>query len=150
MQTYTHIFCGLVLGEALFPGNNEAKVLAVIGSGVIDIPNSVKFTIDKIRGKKPFAEQSRGFILINNIVHSLFLCLPTIFFLPFFIGVYSHLMLDWISHKYENGQEINPTMVWPLPGRLNGLFNYKSYELFDKASIIFSIIFFLIYVFLYF
>lgn len=149
MQTYTHLGIGLVASQVFFPEDNLSQALVVGGSLVVDVPSASMYVLDKLRGKEPLKEQSKGFVIINNVFHSLLLWLVSIFSWPIFIGVYSHLVVDVISHKDERFKETDPTWIWPLSWRIPGLFEAREShgELYSPWQI--GIFFFCLLVFVW-
>ena len=123
MQTYTHLAVGLALSQ-FFP-NNTAKLVVIGITTLPDIPLYYEFAKDRLQGRPPFSKMSPGFKTINEAFHSLVMWFPTIFFLPAFIGVYSHLILDVISHR--DWPETFPGWLWPVPYKLKAaLFEYRT------------------------
>src|SRR3989339_96710 len=126
MQTYVHLGVGLVASQVFFSGDSFSQILAVGASLVPDVPAASMFVLDKLRGKQPLKEQSKVFITIQEIAHSLLVWLVSGFWWPIFIGAYSHLILDWISHSSERFYETDPSMIWPVPClKMRGFFEYR-------------------------
>lgn len=144
MQTYAHLSVGLLIGQVLFPNELISQAVVVGASGIVDAPLATMFVIDKLKGKPPLREQNRAFVTINDAAHSLLLWLPSIFFWPVFLGAYSHLLIDWLSHKDGRGRFVttDPGMLWPLSKKLRGLFDYRrgAGNLFDAYSVMVTII----------
>lgn len=141
MQTYVHLGIGLVAAQIFFPGDNFFQALVVGVSLAPDVPAASKFVLDKSQGKQPFKEQGRIFMAIQEVFHSLFVWLFTGLCWPVFIGIYSHLVLDWISHSGERFRETDPSMIWPLPWKLRGFFEYREEhgKLYSPLEIMFTV-----------
>ena len=125
MQTYVHLSVGLVASQVFFPEDLSFQVLVVGASLVPDVPAVSMFVLDKLRGRQPLKEQSKVFVTVNEIIHSLVVWLISGFWWPVFVGAYSHLLLDWVSHSDERFRETDPSMIWPLPWKLRGFFEYR-------------------------
>lgn len=129
MLVYTHLAVGFTIGKVFFPENFFAQVVIWIGAVVPDIPVAGKLFWDVLRKKKPFEEESKIYRISADVSHSLLFWLPSLLIsLFFFIGVYSHLFLDVISHKIKDKGTEDPGYLWPIPVDLKkyfGLFNYQ-------------------------
>ena len=147
MQIYMHLGVGLVVSQVFFPEDNFSQVLVVGASLVPDIPTAYMFVLDKLRGRQPLKKQSNVFIIIKEIFHSLIVWLLSGFCWPIFIGVYSHLLLDWVSHSGEKFQETDPSMIWPLPWKLRGFFEYREEhgKLYSPLEIVLTFICFIVF-----
>jgi hypothetical protein len=141
MQTYTHLGVSLVVSQIFFPEDNFSQILVVGASLVPDVPAASMFVLDKFRGRQPLKEQGKVFLIIQEIFHSLLVWLITGFWRPVFIGAYSHLILDWISHSDERFRKTDPSMIWPLPWKLRGVFEYREEhgKLYSPLEIRFTI-----------
>ena len=125
MQTYTHASVGLVLSQAFFPDNIVSQATMVGFSIVPDVPTFLFFVKDKLKGRQPFQDAGKRVILTIDIFHSLIIWgLAILFSWPAFIGVYSHLLLDWLSHK--DFYKTDPGMLWPFSYKLRGFFDYRT------------------------
>lgn len=127
MQTYTHVAVTALASQFLFSGDNTAQAIMVGASVVPDIPAATQFALDVLNKKQPLAEQSKGFVLVQEICHSLIVWLIALIFpFPAFCGIYFHLLLDAISHSGEEFRKTDPGMIWPLPWKVRGLFEYRT------------------------
>jgi len=138
MQTYTHVTIGAVIGKVLFPDSIEIQIAIVIGTIIPDLPLIVMFFIDKYLNKLPLENQSKLFIEINNAFHSYFCWITSLFCIPLLIGIYSHLLLDHVSHSKEEYKESDPGMLWPLRYKLRGAFDYRGGhgKIFDRINVV--------------
>ncbi len=124
MQPYTHLAVGLVLAQAIYPRDFQSWLLVVSASLVIDVPPVSEFLVTKLE-KKEFKGGREPFLTLGKISHSLLLWLISVISWPIFIGAYSHLILDLISHKERVGW---PKLgwIWPLPWKLRlSFFDYR-------------------------
>lgn len=138
MQTCTHLTVGLVLAQALYPGNLENQAILVGATLAPDVPTALWFGLDKLQGRAPFKNwrEKKGFLVAIEITHSLILWLAAMFSWPAAIGVYSHLAVDVASHREDQAPpdaSPDPGWLWPLEllwskARLPGLFDYRHGE----------------------
>ncbi len=127
MQTYTHFFVTAAVSQILFPGDNVAQATMVAATIIPDVPAATQFALDVMNKKPPLLHQSKGFVMVQEICHSLVVWLIALMFpLPAFCGIYSHLLLDVISHSGDEFKEVDPGMLWPLPWKVRGLFEYRT------------------------
>jgi hypothetical protein len=137
MQTYLHLSVGALVGQVLFPNDPVAQVMVFVGSGISDTASATMFFVDKAKGRKPFYQKNDTFVLCSNVLHSLVVWLWPWFvtaMVPLACGVYSHLLLDVISHRQKKGKmgaNEDPSWIWPLPFKLQGLFDYRHEDLSD-------------------
>jgi len=143
VQTYTHLTVGLVASQLIFPGDNVAQVVMVAATVVPDIPAAMQFAVDILKKKRPLAEQSKELVLVNSIFHSFViffflwssigvLCmagalpLSPVLLLAAPLGQFFHLCLDGLSHSGKEFEKTDPGMLWPLPWKVRGLFEYRT------------------------
>ncbi|MBU3901028.1 hypothetical protein KKF25_00025 [Patescibacteria group bacterium] len=118
---------GLAASQLLFPGNNVAQATMVAATVVPDVPAAIQFALDVLKKKRPLVEQSKRFVMVQEVVHSLIVWLAVLMLpFPVFCGVYSHLFLDFISHSGKEFEKTDPGMLWPIPVKLRGLFEYRT------------------------
>lgn len=144
MQPYTHGLIGIAIGISFFPDNYFAQGVLVAGSVLPDVPNAIKMIMDKVRGKKPFADLTES-PLINNVTHSFFVWLAIVavyaaivvgqsdwessliikLIYPFCIGGLLHWFIDRCTHAEERFNKTDQKMFWPLNIKLPGVWEYR-------------------------
>jgi membrane-bound metal-dependent hydrolase YbcI (DUF457 family) len=132
MRTYTHGIIGYLL---YLSSSKKQKILAIIGAMIPDIFLIIGF-IFHFAGESTVAKSLHNIFhrsllhTITEIMHSFVIIIPLGMiawilykeYLPFFIGMFSHAILDLISH-----QEWAYNHFWPFPLEpLMGLFSYTS------------------------
>jgi len=139
-----------VASQIFFPKDVISQLLVIGASVVPDVPVASMLILDKLKGKQPLKEQTKNFIKVNGIFHSLIIWLISGLCWPVFVGGYSHLLLDRISHSGEKFREVDPSMLWPLPWKLRGIFEYrkKHGELFSPVDIMLTILCILLFTWL--
>ena len=130
MYSHTHFGVGLVASQVFFPGDNLSQIIVIGGSLIPDVPSFPMYILDKMKGKEPFKEQAKTFTTISEVLHSLIVWFVSGFCWPLFVGIYSHLLLDWWSHSAERFRETDSSMIWPIwpflgDIKLRGFFEYR-------------------------
>lgn len=144
MQTYTHALVGGAAGISLFPDNLFAQCVLVAGSVLPDVPDAIKMIMDKVRGKKPFADLTRS-ALINNMFNSFFVWMGMLVVVhvviavgqsdmeslfatklyPFCLGGLLHWLIDAYTHAEERFSKTDSKMFWPLKITTRGVWEYR-------------------------
>lgn len=148
-----HVTTALLGAELLWPGQDVKHLVAVVAAGIPDIPAAIAIFLSKVKGR-PFVP-GKKLLLLDNIFHSVFTYLPLLFFWGEWwapvatFSVYLHWMIDRESHNKEEYLKTDPSMLWPLPVKLRGFFDYRKHghgSLFDPWQIGASLLFILIYI----
>lgn len=126
MQPYTHLGIGLALAKGLFPESPFDQAAVIAGSVMSDLPATIQWYLDKRQGIKPFSQMSCRFRTLHEIVHSIPLWLWTTLYPPLYLGLYSHLALDLLTHRREESRDIDPSLMFPLPFHPRGLVDYRN------------------------
>lgn len=128
MQTYTHLLVGAVIGTACYPNDIRAQMLCVAGSAVPDVPATLQFVLDKISRRPPLEKEPLYLQPGKEFAHSLVVAgallwfgneantlLPEIWVIAFSIGMFSHILIDMLTHKAECYRETDCGYLWPIP-----------------------------------
>lgn len=137
----------MILGKVFFPDNYYYQLFTVAGSVFPDVSSMVMFVVDKAKGRPPLQKQSQVLVHFNDALHSYLLWLFSLWHFPLFLGIYSHLWICHISHCEKKYQETDPGMLWPLPIKLRGLFEYRDDygKLFDRLNLVTFVMLLIIY-----
>ena len=145
MRTYTHAVLGAALGAALFPDNSFFQGSFAVGAMIPDLVMVPQYLIDVAVGRKPMTAQSRRFIMMKELSHSIPLwtiatlgMFITTWLWPSFlassvwaitIGGLSHLPVDILTHTSPGFAKDDLGMLWPFKTRLriNGWDYRKDY-----------------------
>lgn len=132
-----HLALGIA-GIALFPESAPAQLAWLVGSLLPDTPATLQSVADRLRGKPELTEQSRGFLLVQEIVNSIpvwgSLAIFSHFFfpliLPLFAGYAIHLTVDIFTHCGKEYAATDPSYLWPLSkprlGKVFGVWEYRN------------------------
>ncbi|MFH1551482.1 MAG: hypothetical protein ABIC36_01210 [bacterium] len=139
MQSYTHVAISAIIARLIYQENILCQISLVAGAVVVDIPWNAQWVLDKIKKRPPFMENNKVLKKLADAFHSLLLLPILIFFyIPFFIGAYTHVLVDIISHKDEKKAGEYPGWLYPLPYKLRiGLFDYAEvpFRLFGRLDV---------------
>ena len=143
MQTYTHAAIGAAVGAMLFPNNFVLQGACAAGAMAPDLVMVPQYLIDVAAGRKPMTVQSKRFILIKELSHSLPLWAITAavcmllavqlwpgFFTAILwagaVGGLSHLPIDVLTHTSPRFAKEDLGMLWPFKTRLQvGGWDYR-------------------------
>jgi hypothetical protein len=151
MQTYTHLLIGLGTAALAIDANTRMEfiVLAPIASGMgqifPDVPSFIKMMLDIKNGEKPFSNQSKLFIRLKSIFHSIPISLLMLFSFfalsqifksslsisiigAFIVGLYTHDWIDIFTHSNKKYAKMDQNCLWPFPYvEING-WDYRKTE----------------------
>jgi hypothetical protein len=143
MQAYSHVFVGAAIAATVRPGSFIAMAVGALGGLIPDLPIGLQVFVDKLKGRKPFStEDGTGFwFIVKEISHSplffLYLLLPASFQHPLvdllFFGIYSHWVVDALTHCGPEFRNTDQSLLWPLDvfgvkpklGQITGVWEYR-------------------------
>ncbi len=131
MLTQVHVGVALVGSAIIAPHDWRVAVLAGIGGFLPDFVVWIQLAYDIVRRRKPFAQCSRTFLRTYEIAHSMILMLPTFIVPPLAWGIYSHLIVDVVTHNAGTQYAAVPkdyfqNYLWPLRLRIPGIIDCES------------------------
>ncbi len=118
MLTHVHVGVALVGAALVAPHDWRVAALAGVGGFLPDLVIWIQLTHDVLRRRKPFAQCGRMYYRTYEIAHSMLLMLPTFIVPPLAWGIYSHLIVDMLTHRRrvltKGGYERVNSYCWPL------------------------------------
>lgn len=122
MQTYTHMVIGGAVGAVCFLHEPVAQAAFILGAVIPDVPMIMLFGLDRIAGRSPLVEQSKGWIFAKNICQSFFLwagfliggLLGSASLLALGLSGLVHILIDVLTHGDSKYNGNDGTYAWPL------------------------------------
>lgn len=118
MLTHMHVGVALLGAAIVAPHDWQAALLAGIGGFLPDCTALMQRGYDRVRGRKPFERCGKAFFKTYDALHSMLLMLPTLIVPPLAWGVYSHLVVDALTHERrvltDGGYARVNSYCWPL------------------------------------
>lgn len=127
MLTHVHVGIALIGAAAVSPHDWRVATLAGIGGFLPDLPAWIQLAWDVSRGRKPFGQCGNIYWRSYWTLHSMLLMLPTLIVPPLAWGIYTHIVVDILSHKRRvltmNGWQSVNSYCWPFQWWLPYLFD---------------------------
>jgi hypothetical protein len=150
LQTYTHALIGALASYYIAPANYYVLSASVTAAVLPDVPSFIKLIKDRITGSEPFINQSKEFILVKEIFHSIplfsllyllvisFAFIQTDFSFPvvwimtllgvFLVNAIMHQLNDALTHCGQEFKKDDQTCLWPLKVRLSDYIGFWEYR----------------------
>ncbi len=131
-QPQSHLALGAVVGAACFPHSPLAQIFCIVGAGIPDVPIVMVAIVDMANGRVPFSSEKEGnaWFTAKEITHSPFLWMfgmvaglivetvagnfPGTLIFAFFGGIFSHWIVDVLTHCGPKFRATDQSLAWPL------------------------------------